>query len=244
MTLASPLAQEPLQYYATAAYPCSYLPDRVARSQVVAPADAIDVQAYSELVALGFRRSGAFIYRPHCDHCQACTSVRLPVARFEPSRSQRRAWSQHADLQVKIMPPTFIEEHYALYKLYQRVRHTGGGMDQDDVAQYHDFLVKTHVRSLLAEFRQPHPDGGPGELKMVSIVDQLDRGLSAVYTFFAPQPKQSFGTFNVLWQIRLAQQLGLEYLYLGYWIEQCQKMSYKTRFRPYEQFIKGHWIGI
>lgn len=243
MTLATPLAQDPLQYYATAAYPCSYLKDRIARSQVVAPADAIDVHAYSDLVALGFRRSGSFIYRPHCDHCQSCTSLRLPVAQFVPNRSQRRAWAQHANLQVKLMVPRFDEEHYTLYTHYQKVRHTGGGMDHDDVAQYHDFLVKSHVRSLMAEFREPLSDDGPGALKMVSIVDQLDHGLSAVYTFFAPQDKQSFGTFNVLWQIRLAQQLGLRHLYLGYWIEQCQKMSYKARFQPHERFIRGHWVA-
>lgn len=241
MTLAPSLIPQTLQVYATATYPCSYLTGQTARSQVLAPSDAIDTTSYSLLVARGFRRSGSFIYRPHCDHCQACTSLRLPVARFEANRSQRRAWAQHAQLQVRLMRPTYIDEHFALYTRYQKARHTGGGMDHDDVAQYQDFLVKTHVNTLIAEFREPHPTGLTGELKMVSIIDRLDNGLSAVYTFYEPQARQSFGTFGVLWQIQLARQWGLDYLYLGYWIQECQKMAYKTCFRPHEQFTQGRW---
>jgi len=232
-----------LQFYATAAYPCSYLEHRTARSQVAAPAECVNTEMYNALVQHGFRRSGPFIYRPHCDQCHACQSIRINVQNFEANRSQRRAWSRHAELVPTMIAPGFYEEHYALYTRYQKARHEGGGMDLDDVAQYDDFLVKTNVNTLMVEFRLPSPDIVDSELKMVSIIDQLDDGLSAVYTFFSPEPRQNYGTFNVLWQIRLAQTRGLPHLYLGYWIEQCRKMSYKTRFRPFELFAHGKWTS-
>lgn len=230
-----------LQFYATATYPCSYLEDRTARSQVAAPAEHVNPDVYNTLVQHGFRRSGPFIYRPHCDQCHACQSIRISVQDFEANRSQRRAWSQHAELMPTLIAPGFYEEHYALYTRYQKARHKGGGMDLEDVAQYDDFLVKTNVNTLMVEFRLPSPDKVFGELKMVSVIDQLNDGLSAVYTFFAPEPRQNYGTFNILWQIQMAQTRGLQHLYLGYWIENCRKMSYKTRFRPFELFVNGQW---
>ncbi len=241
LPLCSAPALSPLQFYATAAYPCSYLEDRTARSQVAAPAEIVNTDVYNSLVQQGFRRSGPFIYRPHCEQCHACQSIRINVQDFEANRSQRRAWSQHAELSPTVIAPDFYEEHYALYARYQKARHEGGGMDLDDVAQYDDFLVKTNVNTLMVEFRFPSPDKVCGELKMVSIIDQLDDGLSAVYTFFSPEPQQNYGTFNILWQIQLAQTRGLQHLYLGYWIEKCQKMSYKTRFKPFELFANGKW---
>ncbi len=232
---------ENLQYYATAAYPCSYLEGHIARSQVAVTSDAIADLQYSKLIQHGFRRSGLFIYRPYCDHCQACTSIRLPVADFKPNKSQKRAWARHGVLKPTVIEPGFLDEHYALYLRYQKARHLGGGMDQDDAAQYTEFMVKTNVDSCTVEFRQPSVDHVNGELKMVSIIDRLEDGLSAVYTFYAPEPQQNYGTFNVLWQIQHAQSLGLNYLYLGYWIANCKKMSYKVRFTPHELFSEGRW---
>lgn len=243
MTVPPNIAPESLQYYATAAYPCSYIEGQLARSQVATPITAVGEDHYDTLIRHGFRRSGAFVYRPQCDHCQACTSIRLPVAAFTPNRSQRRAWTRHANLQSRVTRPHFSEEHYALYSRYQNARHTGGGMDQDDVVQYMDFLVRTHVTTIMVEFREPGQNGAAGELKMVSIVDQLNDGLSAVYTFYSPEPGQSLGTFNVLWQIAYAKSLNLTHLYLGYWIEACAKMSYKSRFRPSEMLIRGAWTS-
>ncbi len=242
MTYHPILATEVIQFYATAAYPCSYLAGRVARSQVASPSEAIDDLYYSVLVQQGFRRSGPFIYRPHCEHCQACQSIRLPVADFKPSRSQKRAQTQHAQLVASIVEPSFSAEHYALYQRYQKARHPGGGMDQDDVEQYIDFLVRTNVTSLMVEFRQSTPDSAAGELKMVSIIDRLKDGLSSVYTFFSPEPRQAFGTFNVLWQIEQTRTMGLPHVYLGYWIDACDKMSYKTRFKPHELYVHGKWV--
>ncbi|MDD5030135.1 MAG: arginyltransferase [Rhodoferax sp.] len=241
MTDSSHLGNTGLQSYATATYPCSYLPGKMARSEVVAPNDSIDNDTYARLVAQGFRRSGTFVYRPHCDLCQACRSIRVPVAAFEPTRSQKRAWRQHTQLTSNIIAPVFSVEHYALYIRYQRARHAGGGMDVDDIAQYQEFLVASQVSSLLVEFRLPVCGQEPGMLKMVSLIDRFDDALSAVYTFYAPELRQSYGTFNVLWQIELARRLGLEYLYLGYWIDGCQKMSYKSRFNPHQLLINGHW---
>jgi len=228
-----------LQYYLTESYQCSYLPNKKARSQVATPEFMINSGTFSKLVQQGFRRSGTYTYRPHCDSCQACVPIRINTTKFSTNRSQRRAWKQHINLQASTRPLHDQPEYYDLYTRYQNARHPGGGMDKDDLNAYQNFLLTSHVESFLVEFRER------GTLRMVSLIDVLNDGLSSTYTFYDPNlPNTSFGTYNVLWQIELCRQLKLQYVYLGYWVKESQKMAYKAQYRPAQGLVDNKWITL
>ena len=245
MTQLKELPLTALQFYATAPYPCSYLPGKTARSQVATPSHLIHADLYGELVNAGFRRSGLYTYRPYCDECNACTATRIPVSRFEPNRSQRRSWKKHAGLDIRVLNLGYQEEHYQLYQHYQNERHADSDLDQDNHDQYMQFLLQSRVNSRVVEFRDGPQDPHPGRLRMVSMIDILDQGISSVYTFFdASNTAASYGNFSILWQIQQALELNLPYVYLGYYIQNSQKMSYKAKFQPIEGLMNDHWQPI
>lgn len=236
MTLPNDPPLQRIQFYVTTPYPCGYLENRQAQSLIAAPHHLIDNRVYSELIQLGFRRSGKFAYRPHCENCSACVPVRVPVQQFRPTRSQRRAWKHHTDLTAKVVDLHYAEEHFHLYRAYQRARHSGGDMDADSVEQYRSFLAQSNVETVLVEFRENNT------LKMVSVVDCVQDGLSAVYTFYdCSDPAASYGTYSVLWLIEWCHRIELPHLYLGYWIAESRKMAYKQGFQPLEALIEGTW---
>ena len=236
MTRIKELPLTALQFYATAPYPCSYLPGREARSQVAAPGHLIHAGTYSHLVDEGFRRSGLFTYRPHCDDCQACIPVRVDTERFSANRTQLRSVKRHQNLRPFVAELAWSEEHFKLYARYQTMRHPGGGMDEDSRSQYSQFLLASRVNTRLVEFREED-----GTLRMVSIIDVLEQGLSSVYTFYDPDIKGSLGTYGIMWQINQCRQLKLPWLYLGYWIADSQKMAYKAGFTPTQYRWDGQW---
>jgi len=228
-----------LKLFATQPHPCSYLEGEEATTVFVDPEAKIDRGLYSQLSLLGFRRSGAHLYRPQCSSCQACMSCRIPVTIFKPNRSQRRCWQKNQDITIGVAERIDTLEHYSLYSRYIESRHQDGDMFPPSEEQYKAFLTSEWGSTQYLEFRLY------GELVGVSVCDQLDDGLSAVYTFYAPEHhERSLGKFAILAQIHKAHTLGLGYVYLGYWIKQCEKMNYKIQYRPLELLINRRWMRL
>ncbi|SCZ59173.1 arginyltransferase [Thiohalomonas denitrificans] len=228
-----------MAFYATPPHECSYFPERRAITLFADPHVPMSNQLYGVLAPLGFRRSGEYVYRPRCSHCDACQPARIPVADARLNRSQRRTWKSNQDLRVTRRPAGYHEEHYRLYRDYIHARHTEGGMDVDSVEQYMAFLTSSWANTDFVEFRSLD------RLLAIAVVDQFDAGLSAVYTFFDPREhKRGLGTFAVLWQIEEARRIGLDYVYLGYYIAESPKMAYKRNYRPLEILVNGDWKPI
>lgn len=234
-----PMSTHRIALYLSPRHPCSYLRERIATNAFVDPRMPGSNALYASLIKQGFRRSGRYVYRPACENCKACLSARVPVALFSPSRGQRRVARRNSDLTVRSVSPRYRDEHFALYRRYLRVRHDDGAMSPDDPDTYIQFLSSEWSDTRFHEFR------AGGRLIAVAAIDQVANGLSAVYTFFDPEEhRRSPGTFAVLYQIDLARQQGLDYVYLGYWIEQSAKMRYKMNFRPLEIYRNGEWTRL
>jgi arginine-tRNA-protein transferase len=234
------MAGRHLALYLTGEHACSYLPDRQARTLFIDPTARIDSATYQVLVDQGFRRSGAHVYRPACRRCSACIPVRVPIGAFAPNRPQRRNWRRNAaDIRIQDMPAAFDLQHFELYRRYLSDRHPAGSMADDTSEEsYRRFLVErwggaTHFMELRLD----------ETLVGVAVTDVLEEGLSAVYTFLDPRfSDRAPGTFAILAQIEHARNLGLSYLYLGYWLRDSRKMQYKDRFRPIEAWDGHAWV--
>lgn len=229
---------EEINLYRSEPHSCSYLDDQQASSLFIDPQLKLDQNTYTFLVENGFRRSGAHVYKPFCHQCNSCIAMRLDVNRFKPKRTQKRCQKNNQYLSVETIPARFVQEHYQLYEAYLKGRHLGGGMDDTSEDKYTDFLISDWSKTEFVEFRDDE------KLVAVAVTDILLDGLSAVYTFFTPEPsyqKNSLGVNAILWQIEEAKRRGMQWLYLGYWIPQNRKMSYKNQYQPAEYYWDGHW---
>lgn len=228
-----------IRLFATHPHHCSYLPDAEATTVFVDPHHPVDAQLYNSLSENGFRRSGKHLYRPHCRNCNACIASRVPAAAFSPSRQQRRCWRRNQDLLVSSSLDIDTDEHYQLYADYICERHCDGDMYPPSREQYTSFLTREWGVTEYLEFRLQ------GKLLAVAVCDRMTNGYSAVYTFFDPQQeKRSLGAYAILWQIELCRLLQLDSVYLGYWIKQCDKMNYKTQYRPLELLLNQRWARV
>lgn len=232
--------REPIGLLSTGEHECPYLGDRVARTAFVDPRIPVDRGTYSRLMRRGFRRSGEFLYQPACGICQACRSLRIPVAEFRARRRHRRCERRNADLLVTPRTAGFHREHYDLYARYVSTRHAGGGMDHPTPESYRSFLQARWCDTAFLEFRDRS-----ARLLAVAVADRLDDALSAVYTFYDPDRQdRGLGKFAILAQLRMARDLGLDWLYLGYWIGGCERMDYKAEFTPHEILVDGRWQRV
>jgi leucyl-tRNA---protein transferase len=231
------------QFFITAPSPCPYLPGREERKVFTHLVGNESRALASQLSQGGFRRSQNIAYKPACDHCNACTSTRVPVAQFEWSRSFRRVLRANIDLVANVAKPVATAEHYDLFRAYIDTRHTDGGMADMSVLDFAAMIDETVVDSRLIEFRlrREHPQAG--ELVACVLVDILVDGLSLIYSFYDPGlATRSLGTFVILDSILRCQRLQLPYLYLGYFVPGAPKMRYKARFRPQERLGTAGWV--
>lgn len=226
-----------LTLYLAHSHPCAYLPERIATNAVLDPTIAINRGLYGALLDRGFRRSGLHLYRPHCLGCTACVATRIPVEEFTPSRSQRRCANRNSDLSIAWEPVAYSDEAYALFSRYLAARHPQGGMDGASAEDFVAFLDSTWSDTWFMTVRAED-----GRLLALAVTDCVDRGLSAVYTFFEPDARsRGLGVFAILTQIGEARRFGLDYVYLGYWIGECDKMAYKVEYQPIEGYVDGRW---
>ena len=228
-----------LRLYTTQSHACSYLPEQQAQTLFIDPEFKVDQAHNTRLSELGFRRSGSHVYRPNCKNCQQCVSYRVLVQKFEPNRRFNKVLRRNADVTVIAVPGIADDEYFNLYQRYISERHGNGDMYPATREQYASFLLNQCEGTSYFALRSQ------GKLIGVMVSDLLENAVSAVYTYFDPdEEKRSLGTFAILWQISEANRLGLDYLYLGYWIRDCQKMKYKIEFRPAEMLVRQRWVKL
>jgi len=228
-----------LSLYITTEHECGYYDDRQSANLIPDPQVQMNTSLYSLLISKGFRRSGDFVYRPHCHQCTDCIPCRINVGHFKPSRNQRRCLKTNNDLTTHIVAAQFTDEYYALYCQYMNTRHVDGSMSDPSPEDYASFLLNSWNTSIFIESREQ------GKLLSVAVVDFLQSGPSAVYTFFDPQQKKrSLGTFAILQQVWLARLYHLPHVYLGYWINEHPKMQYKRNFGSLELFRADQWVEM
>lgn len=238
------------QFYLTAPSACPYLPGREERKVFTHLVGERAGSLNDILTQGGFRRSQSIAYRPACEGCRACVSVRILVNEFQPSRSFRRIQADNSDLIGALRGPTPTSEQYSLFRAYVNTRHGSGGMADMSVLDYAMMVEDTHVETRLVEYRKRGPDSringrGTGDLIAVALTDILADGLSMVYSFYNPHiPQRSLGSYLILDHIARARAMGLPYVYLGYWVQGSRKMDYKRRFLPQERLMPQGWERI
>ncbi len=232
------MSQQRIKLYQGSVTPCSYLENKEAVNIYADPHHPNPKAIYNQLIKRGFRRSGEYVYRPGCMDCSACVPVRIRCNEFKSRRTDRRNLAQNADLSVKFTSAEYTDEYFQLYSRYLSARHHDGGMDNPEPEDFKRFLLNPWGEAIFVEARLN------GELIAIAVTDATPEGLSAVYTFFDPEhASRGLGRFCILQQIELCQSMNIDYLYLGYWVDGCQKMQYKTDYRPQEHFDGQHWVS-
>lgn len=230
-------ARRPHFFYTTAPLPCPYVQGRTERKIVTELSGVSAETLHDKLSRGGFRRSHNIAYAPVCPNCNACVPIRIRARDFQPNRTQKRVEKLNHGLLVQEMPPRATAEQYALFQSYQQVRHGDGDMSTMSFYDYRAMVEDTPIETSVVEFRLPS-----GRLIGACLTDRLGDGLSAVYSFFETNLSQrSLGTYAITWLVRRAVELGLEHVYLGYWVAESQKMSYKAKFYPSEVLRGGQW---
>lgn len=223
-------------FFLTIEHPCAYYDDRLCQNIVPDPKARMQSPFYGQLATIGFRRSGGHVYRPHCPSCRDCIPCRINVARFQPSRSQRRNLKQNSQVSCREEKAEFTDEYFALYRSYLNLRHGDGDMKDPTEDDFKNFLFCNWSESYFLTLREN------GQLLAVAVVDKVANGYSAMYTFYDPKHSQrGLGTLSILKEIEFCQQKQQPYLYLGYWIKDHAKMHYKLGFDATELFINNRW---
>lgn len=225
-----------VRLFQTLPHACGYFPERTAQNLVIDPGSPQLQDLYEISLQRGYRRAGGHVYIPHCTNCRACVACRIPVADFRPDRSQRRCLTRNSDLRVEIVEASFNEERFELYQRYLQSRHRDGGMDDAHPEDFERFLYTRWSPTRFIEFREDR------RLLAVAVTDFCAGGMSAVYTFFDPEEAvRGLGNFAILSQLRIARELQLQHVYLGFWIAGHPKMDYKMRYKPIETLDQGQW---